>query len=75
MHVEALAVQLDGVDADVDEQFHAVVQFQSQGMARVGSGEHRTRGWGDDRRRRRIDGNALTDHTGGEDRIGNLLDR
>ena len=40
MDVEALALELDGVDTDVDEQFDAAVKNQTEGVTRCRRGHH-----------------------------------
>ena len=70
---EALALELDGVESDVDEQFDAVVQANPDSVREqrqdltVARGRHGGRA--------RHDGDALTDVAAGEHRVRNLAQR
>ena len=75
LDVESLAAQLDGVDTDVDEQFDARIELEPEGVAGLWSGDDGGVGRADDRAVTGLDGDAVTDDAGGEDRVGNLGDR
>ena len=72
--VEALALEVDGVQADVDEQFDSVVQVDAEGVPGVGGdddcavcggGDHDIAGGGQ--------ACALADGAGGEHRVGDVF--
>ena len=75
---EALALEQDGVDADVQQEARARFGLQEAGVVagmQLHDGARARRAQGLRRVGRRFDRQAVTHHASGEDRVGNLLER
>ncbi|MDR8952697.1 hypothetical protein FEP76_01171 [Burkholderia multivorans] len=69
---EALPVQLDGVDADVQQHFRAVRRRDRHRVTRAREMRHDARARCDQLAGKRIDADAVAEHPAGEHRIGHV---
>ena len=72
---EPLSLEIDGVQADVDEDLHTVVGLDAVGMAGVHGGDDGPRCRCDNVAVGGDDTDSVAEGPGGEDRVGDVLQR